>query len=320
MKHSRPTRVSATLTRGALLAMLVVAPATSEAQTPATVSPSTQQNVATAKESELRIAPGDLLEISVYGAPDYTRQVRVGSSGEISVPLLGVVKVGGLPIGAAERSLAQRLAEGGFFNSPQVSILHKEYSTQGVSVLGEVQKPGIYPLLGRRTLLDAISAAGGTTPKAGTTVTITHRDGSQPAETIKLNFGPHDPPQTEISVLPGDTITVSKAGIVYVVGDVRQPSGIVMENPELTVLQALAMAQGVNPNAALTSARIIRRTENGPQETPINLKRILAAKDPDLKLQPDDVLFVPNSAGKSAVRRSMEAILQTATGIAIYRR
>ena len=113
---------------------------------------------------------------------------------------------------------------------------------------------------------------------------------------------------------------MSKAGLVYVVGEVRQPGGFVMENGGgITVLQAIALAQGTGPNAALNGARLIRKTPEGQKDVPLPLKKILAAKAPDLQLLPDDIVFVPGSAGKGAAKRTAEAILQMATGIAIWR-
>jgi len=269
--------------------------------------------------TELTIGSGDLLEVSVYGAPEFTKQVRVADSGGVSLPLLGSVQVAGLSIRQAEMLIQQHLSDGGFFTDPQVSIFVKEYASQGISVLGEVQKPGIYPLLGSRQLYDAISAAGGLTPKAGNTITITHRHRPQEPRTVVVPPNQTFPPEINVDVFPGDTVVVSKAGIIYVVGDVHLPSGFVMENSQLTVLQAIAMAQGTNPTAKLDSTILIRKTPAGPQEIPIPLTRIMSAKAADVKLQPDDVVFVPRSAAKAGMRRGLEAILQTATGVAIYR-
>jgi polysaccharide biosynthesis/export protein len=268
--------------------------------------------------AEMLIGGGDLLQVAVYGT-DFDKQVRVSDSGEITLPLLGTVKLAGLSIPEAETVVAKELARRGYFNDPQVSIFDREYATQAISVLGEVQKPGIYPLPGTRNLFDAISVAGGTTAKAGNRVTITHR--SQPDHPVIVPFSYsadasiHDNPR----VFPGDTIVVSKAGIVYVVGDVKQPAGVVMENSQMTVLQAVALAQGTNSTAKLNGSKIIRKTPTGPKEIPIRLKKILAAKAPDLPLQSGDILFIPSSVAKSAAHRSIEAIVQTATGVAIYR-
>lgn len=276
---------------------------------------------------QVLIGSGDLLETSIFGA-DYSCgsgekptgsagcQVRVSNAGEITLPLVGRVKVAGLTVEEAQDLVARHLVEGEFYKDPQVTIIQKEYSTQGISVLGEVQKPGIYSLLGPHTLLQAISAAGGTTVKAGNHISVTHRDHLDRSEELDLN----QPSASKTLVHPGDVIVVSKAGIVYVVGDVRQPSGVVMESSGLTVLQAIAMAQGANSTAALNKAKLIRSTPQGRQEIPIPLQKILSSKAIDIPLQAEDILFIPSSAAKSAARRSMEAILQTATGVAIYRR
>jgi polysaccharide biosynthesis/export protein len=178
----------------------------------------------------------------------------------------------------------------------------------------------VYPLLGARRLFDALSSAGGTTQKAGKLVSITRRDNPNEPILIALSSDPQIAAKTNVDVFPGDTIVVSKAGIVYVVGEVGRPSGFVMENNEsLTVLQALALAGGLGRNAALNDAKIIRKTNEGRKEVPIALKKILEAKSgfPDVAMQAEDILFVPASAGKSAARRTMEAIIQISTGVAI---
>lgn len=279
------------------------------------------QQPQTANAEQVLIGNGDLIEITLFGAPDFSRQVRVSDGGEISLPLIGAIKVSGLSVTEAEQLVQRRLVDGGFFNDPQVSIFEREYATQGVSVLGEVQKPGVYPLLGARTLFDVISAAGGTTPKAGKTAIVTHRDRPDQPKTIALPYDEAGLSQgNNIRIAPGDTVVVSKAGIVYVVGDVRQPSGFVMDNPQLTVLQLIALAQGANPTASLDHTKLIRKTENGMTEIPVSVKKIMESKAPDVRLQADDILFVPSSAAKSGTKRGLEAILQAATGVAIYHR
>ena len=290
------------------------------------VAPSTSQGMPVAARSsagspqELLIGAGDLLEVSLYGMPDFKSEVRVNSGGEISLPMLDTVTVGGLSIEQAQALIERKLSQKGLFNDPHVTVFEKEYATQGISVLGEVQKPGIYPLLGSRNLYDVISAASGTTPKAGGYVLITHRNDPEHPAQVPLVTDTREPMENNVPVEPGDTIMVSKAGVVYVVGDVRQPGGFVMENGnDITVVKAIALAQGTNPNASLNSARLIRKTPEGPKEVPLPLKQILDAKAPDVPLQADDVVFVPASAGKSAAKRGAEAILQMATGIAIWR-
>ena len=270
---------------------------------------------------KLSIAGGDLLEVAVYGSDDLKRDIRVNDAGEITLPLIGVVHVGGLPAEEAEKAIATAYLKGGFVKDPQVTVLIKEFATQGISVLGEVTKPGVYPALGERRLFDMISAASGLTPKAGHTITITRRNEPDHPVEVTLQEDLSRSLNSNLEVYPGDTIVVSKAGIVYVVGDVAKPGGFVLENnsEHLTVLQAIALAQGTNRTAGLKDARIIRKGPNGMVETPIDLAQIMKAKAQDQPLHNDDIVFVPVSAAKSAAKRGLEAILQTATGVAIYR-
>lgn len=289
------------------------------------VSAATSATVSTSETrfDDVPVGPGDLLQVRIFGTKDFDQELRVSNSGEISVPLVGTLHVAGLSPVQTAQLITDKLVEGNYYKHPQVSVLVKEYATEGVYVLGEVQKPGSYSILVARDVLQAISLAGGTTPKAGRTVRITNPSRPQPL-TVNLNISQSGEAglaaADDVKLLPGDTLLVSKAGIVYVVGDVHMPSGIVIDNPNLTVVQAIALAQGTNPTASLDRTRLIRRTPNGPKEMPIALKKMLAAEIPDMPVQADDVIFVPTSKAKAASRRSLEAILQAATGVAIYGR
>jgi polysaccharide biosynthesis/export protein len=276
-----------------------------------------QVNPAMSAASDLVIGPGDLLEVSVYGAADFNAlPARVSGDGAILLPMLGSVKVSGLTTQQASELIQKKLGDGGFYNQPQVTVFAREYATQGVSVLGEVKNPGVYPVLGQRKLFDAISQAGGLTARAGNLVKITRR-GKQ-TESFALDSSGSKADEN-VDIHPGDTVLISKAGIVYVVGDVRMPGGFVMDNGYMTVLQAVAMAQGANGTARLNDSKLIRRAEGQQKEVAIPLKAILASKAPDMTLQPEDIVFVPNSVGKSAARRGLEAVVQAATGVTIYR-
>jgi polysaccharide export outer membrane protein len=121
-----------------------------------------------------------------------------------------------------------------------------------------------------------------------------------------------------VEVLPGDTITVPRAPIIYVVGDVGRPSGLLVDNGQLTVLQALALAGGTNRTAKMGGARIIRKGPTGMTETNLQLKKMLEAKVPDVTLQADDILFVPVSGARVAASRTFEAAISMATAVSIY--
>ena len=273
------------------------------------------------KGPTIRLGPGDLVELRVFGAPELGSTARVSDKGDITFALIGSVKVAALTPEEAQNEIERRLRDGGYVRDPQVSLLVKEFASQGISVLGEVTHPGIYPLLGSPRLLDAIAAAGGTTTRAGKTVIITHRGELNLAQKVQLSGNVEQVSRQDVDLSPGDTVMVSRAGIVYVSGDVHTPGGFVMDqNENLTVLQAIALAQGLNPTASLGAARVIRRDAGTLKEIPVELKEILAAKSPDIELKDEDVLFIPNSTSKSAARRSLESIVQVATGLAIYRR
>ena len=303
-----------------IAATLAISGVAQSAQSSSETKPASEAAKRQAPSASLGIHDGDLLEVGISGAPEYHYEVRVSPSGDISLPMAGKLVVDGLSTSQAEAALNVRLEEKGIFNQPQSSIFVKEYATEGISVLGEVQKPGIYPLMGKRTLFDAISAASGTTDKAGKTVTITHRDHPEAPQTITLSYDETGHAVSNVPVESGDTIVVSKAGMVYVVGDVKDPTGIILDNAHLTVLQALAMAHGANPTAKLGSAKLIRNTASGTKEIAVPLDKILSTKSPDVALLANDILFVPNSAAKSATRRGLEAMVQTVSGIAIYAR
>src|SRR5271163_304116 len=141
-----------------------------------------------------------------------------------------------------------------------------------------------------------ISAAGGLSDKAGRNVTILHR--GDPSEKVVLQLSSNLAEDTEnnVDVYPGDTIIVSRAGIIYVVGDVNHPSGFMIDDNELTVLKALALAGGSTRTSALNRTKILRQTPSGLQEIPVDLKKVLFAKAPDMALVKGDVLFIPGSA------------------------
>jgi polysaccharide export outer membrane protein len=267
----------------------------------------------------LQISTGDLLDLSVFDTPELSTKLRVDEHGSVTLPLAGVLPVSGLTAEEAGHAVEARFRESDILKDPHVSVAVLEYATQGVTVLGEVKNPGIYPLLGAHGLLDLISAAGGVTPNAGKAVTISHRGDPHHPEIVNVATKSGSTATFNVDVRPGDTIMVSHAGIVYVLGDVGRPGGFLIENNDrLTVLEAIALAQGTNRTASLNHARLMRKTNTGREEVPVPLKRILADKAPDQLLADGDILFVPGSAPKNALR-DVESILPSAAGAAIYK-
>src|SRR5271169_673739 len=300
------------------LHLLAQTPATEQAPQPApaneTASPQSARLLA---NSNVKLGIGDLIDISVYGVPDLLTKTRISGSGEVYFPLIDYVHIADLTTDEAQELIQKRLEDGGFVRGPHVSIFVNESASQAIMMVGEVGRPGPYPAIGERRLFDLISAAGGLTNRAGRLVTIEHRgDPSQKVE-LQLSQNLAEDTQNNVDVYPGDTIIVSRAGIIYVVGDVNHPSGFLIEDSNLSVLKALALAGGNTKTSALTKTRILRQTPNGIQEIPVNLKKVLYAKAPDLPLVKGDILFIPGSGAKAAAYRTADAAMSISTALAV---
>ena len=266
------------------------------------------------------IGPGDSLDISEYHTPEFHSVVRVSSAGTVTLPLVQEVQVGGLDEQAAAHAIEAALVAKGMLLHPQVSVLVIAYTGQDVSVLGEVARPGVYPYTLHHRLLDLISAASGLAPNAGRLVNIFHRDDPKTPHPVVL-----DPSGTDTEadhnpeLSPGDTVQVSRAGLVYVIGDVVRPGGFPVDPAQgLTVVQALSLAWGTSQNAATGKALLIREQKGGRTLTTLNLKRMMHGQEPDQPIRDRDILFVPDSMAKDLWNKGVEAAIQSAIGVSIY--
>ncbi len=301
------------------------------ADTPATSS--------TARPSRYALGPGDKISLHVMDLEEVSdKAVRVDPAGNIDLPLIGRVTVAGLTVEQFRSELSKKLVK--YIESPQITIDVLEYQSRPVSILGAVNNPGIQQLQGPQRLLDVISTAGGLKPEAGAKLTITRQvkwgalpvANAHPDSTGQFFVGeiPIDQlttaqdPRVNIFVLPNDTITVPKADIVYVLGQVKRAGGFpITSHDSLSLLKALALAEGLDRDASPKKARIMKASNHGltdGTDVPVDLQRILDGKAPDMQLHADDVLFIPDNVARSTTRRFAEAALQIATGLAIYRR
>jgi polysaccharide export outer membrane protein len=298
---------------GILLALALVQSTLGPSNTHAQQTPGSNGQTAAAQAQQgpgngqapptIKIGPGDLLEITVFDVPEMTQQVRVGADGKAELQLLGNTTVAGLTAQEAAETIARELRDQKFLLHPQVNVLVKEYASQGVSVMGEVQKPGIYQVLGPRSLLDVISMAGGLTNVADTRVTVKRRGGREDQLLVKLKT---DDPAASLSnnvqVYPGDLVLVPRAGIVYVLGDVNRPGGFVMQDSgKISLLQALAQAGGTAKNALLSKAVLMRKNAQGYVTQKLDIGRIERGQQPDLELGANDILFIPTNGFKSVL-------------------
>jgi polysaccharide export outer membrane protein len=226
-----------------------------------------------------------------------------------------------------------------YVRNPSVSIQITEFRSQPVSVLGSVKNPGIVQLEGRKTLVEVLSLAGGTLDDAGSSVRLARRKewgpvdlpGAKPdatgnftvAEVSLKSVLENRTPAANIVIRPFDVISVPRADVIYVIGQVRKPGGFTLREREVvSVLHALAMAEGLDRMAAPKSSKILRATRTGSprQEIALNLSKVMEGKAQDPVLQPDDILFIPVNQARNAALRSVEAAIQTVTGMVIWRR
>lgn len=283
-----------------------------------------------------RLGPGDEIKVEQQNADELDgKTARIDDLGYVNMPLTGRVHLAGLTLQEAEKALAVPL--GNYLLHPDPVISITEYRSQPVSVLGAVNTPGVIQLQGRKTLLEMLSLAGGVRPDAGTEIEVTRRlsYGDLPLKnatkdaTGQFTTGKIDlvsllkgtSPESNIVLMPQDVISVPRAELIYVTGSVKKPGGFPLStNGSISVLQAISLAEGVEPDASAKNARIVRSVDgdNDRQEIPVDVAGILSGKKPDFDLQPKDILFVPDSKSKKAGVRVAEAALQAAVGIAIW--
>ena len=281
-------------------------------------APASKSEAPNAGAPALRLDAGDLLEITTFDTPELSGKFRVDGRGNVTLPIGGSVPVQGLTAEQAGTAIERLLRDRDIVKNPHVTALVLEYATQGVSVLGEVKQPGIYPTQGKHGVLDYISLAGGLTATASKVVSITRR--APPWDSVTVNLaGTHGGSlENDMEVQPGDRVVAMRAGVVYVIGDVGKPGGYVMDGSGgVTVVQALALAQGMN-RTAKSSGMLIRNAAGGKTETQLALNKILANKEPDPQLQDGDILYVPISAAKDWTNKGVSAAMQMAVGMVIY--
>jgi len=252
---------------------------------------------------EYLLGPRDLLEIKVFELPELNQTVRISEDGSITLPLLGKVAVGGLSKDAVEKKIAALLEEK-YVKNPQVSVFIREYQSRLVAVIGAVEKPGMYELVGTRTLLQMISQAGGFKETAYNQLYVLRGEGPNGVtNTVAIDLEDlliNGNEKLNIPILPNDVINVpvDKTISIFVFGAVRNPGALQLKlSKKITVLQAIAQAGGTSEGASKGGVVIKRKDPKTGKETkiPVNLKDIIKGKKPDIPLKEGDVVYVPES-------------------------
>lgn len=244
--------------------------------------------IALAHAADLPLGPGDVLKISVYGNPDLGLETRVSESGSISFPLVGEIAVGGLTPAAAEKKIAGLLVGGGYLRKAEVNILVTQFQGQMVSVLGQVTRPGRYPIEGKRNLTDILALAGGANEQGADTVNlIRSRNGKTTKDVINIvDMVRNGALNQDYELAGGDLIYVERAPMFYIYGQVQKPGTYRLE-PNMTVLQALSAGGGLTLRGTERNVRIKRQSADGKLET-------FKARHDD-PVQPNDVVYIQES-------------------------
>ena len=282
------------------------------------------------------LGPEDQIVLQGTNAEELVNKpMRIDANGNVTFPMIGVIHAGGQTIPEFEQLLTERLKS--YVRHPQIVVSVTEFRSHPVSVVGAVTSPGLVQIQGRKTLVEVISLAGGVRADAGSRVTITREvlKGIIPLATAKLDSsgafysadvnikditsGLH--PENNIQILPNDIVSVPKAAMIYVIGEVRKAGGFLLgQDTSVTAIQALSLAEGAERTADLKKAVIIRNSQIKSQRSELtcNIKDVLAGKTADIDLQAQDILFIPGSTGKKVAIRTLETAIQTGSGIAIW--
>jgi polysaccharide export outer membrane protein len=287
---------------------------------------------------EYLLGSGDAIVLHVVDMEDEIpeKPVTIDPNGFVDIPLAGRFQASGLTLNQFKDEVASRITK--YIRNPRISVNLTDQKSRVVSIIGSVSSPGRHELPGPEQLLDVLALAGGTKPDAGARVILTREQkwgkiplpnatvdpttGSSTAWLSLDDLQASKHPSDNILVLPNDIISIPRAEIVYVLGDVHKVGGFQLSShPTITLLQALSLAEGPNHDAALGKSKIIRPPPNGdgkPIEIPVNIVEVLAGTIPAIPLQGNDLLYIPTNS-TAGLKRAAAALLQVAAGAAVYR-
>lgn len=268
---------------------------------------------------DYKIGPEDLLEINVFEAEKLDKTVRVSAQGNISLPLLGVLRVKGLTASELEREIRDLLAEK-YLQDPHVTVFIKEYRNQRISVVGLVEKPGVYDVTGQKTILDILAMSGGLKEDAGQLLFLIRPPNLEEDDLKGKRESPNPAPQSgqtfvidleellikgdltlNVAMFNGDVINVPSSGKIFVGGEVFRPGGFPLKGKKLTVSQAVALAEGVKPEGDGAETKIFRYSGKGDEKEvlSINVYAILNGQAEDPYLKENDLLIIPTHGVKN---------------------
>jgi polysaccharide export outer membrane protein len=301
-----------------VLSLLCLTRVSLHAQSAVSADSSTPALHPRAADETLRIGVGDLVDVRVFDTPELSSRQRVAANGTIDLPAAGSTRVAGMTPQEASMEIEKQLRDAQIMKDPHVSLFITDYATQSVSVLGEVRTPGNYLLLGSHSLYSALSAAGGTSERAGSTIVVTHQSDPSHPDTIRVNSPNYSEVQRLTEIRAGDTVFVSRDDRIYVIGDVMRPGEFpIPSGQQMSVLGAIALASGINPTAAVKRASILRKTDAGQTVIPLDIKRISENHAENQYLLPNDILVIPRDGQKAFWQATLPGLTGAVAGSTI---
>lgn len=263
--------------------------------------------------TDLPITAGQMVHVLVFHAPDFSLTIRVSESGEIAIPLLGPLHIGGLNSEGASSLIAKELKKQGLMTDPRVTVT-VDSSASEITILGEVRAPGIYPPLAKHQLSDVLAEAGGLTANTGRIIEIS--SDRNPSKKVYVPWDPtmHNTSSYNLPVRPGDRIVVRACGIAYVGGNVHRPGAYSLcGSRHITLSELIAMAGGVSPLSSEKHTYLIHTEPDGNRVAEeIDVHKVLTAKLADPIVREDDVIYVSPSRLKEVTTRALAAAITLA--------
>jgi polysaccharide export outer membrane protein len=265
-----------------------------------TQQPTTDPAILYPTSHDIRLEHGDLLAIHLFETVDYQATVRISLDGSVQLPLIGLVHLEGLTLHEAQDLIAERLIAAGMYRDPQVGIQLMESPNQFITITGEIH--GVIPVVGQKRLFDALAAIGGLTPTSSHMITI-NRPGLEQPIIINLGTDPAKSAHADVPVFAQDTIVVARVGVIYLLGAFKTQGAIpLQQNSPLTLMQAASIGGGPGWEGKTNDLRIIRTVGQERKVVNVDIKRVFDGKAPDPILQTDDIVFLPTSAMKAAIK------------------
>jgi polysaccharide export outer membrane protein len=260
------------------------------------------------------IRAGDIVEVQIFDAPEYSVRMPVSSAGQIAIPYAGLFHIEGMTSIEAAKAIARLFVQEQILRDPRVIVTTQQYG-YSVTVMGEVKSPGIYALAGKKRLVDMLTEAGGISDRAGHVIEIFPSGSMKNPQTVLWDPTLRENDNAELEIKTGQTILVSRCGVVYVGGNVGRPGAFpICDSNHTTLSQVIALAQGAKANSYTNRTLLLRSSGTGTRVVQkVKLEDVLRGRTVDITMQPDDILFIPPSVLKATGKTALTAAIGFAT-------